>query len=307
MTELIACPRCGASPSAAPDARGQYVCAYCGSHYHAQLPFAAQPALVSSQLQPLSRKKSAAVSRGLAALGALLLLFAVGGLLAVFQNRTSSRNENSDVSPASANDGSLASSGASEQPASATFEAHGHASGYQSSFYVLGFVKNTSPFTIDKPKVTAVLFDEAGKELATRDGYAEGEVLASQASAPVKILVSDPPKYARIGFEVVARKASYLPEDSAGLRLEILEAPHSTGGGSWELTGKVFNEGKLASRFVNILVLALDAKERLLGLDSTFVDGESIAPGASARFRAMPLYDAPPNHFKYVVSGRAQR
>ncbi|MET0790116.1 MAG: FxLYD domain-containing protein, partial [Polyangiaceae bacterium] len=193
-----------------------------------------------------------------------------------------------------------------EVPASASFEAQSRASGYQTSFYVLGFVKNTSPFTIDKPKVTAVLRDATGKEVATRDGYAEGEVLLPQASAPVKVLVSDPPKHERITFEGVATKASYLPEDSAGLRFEILEAPHSTGSG-WEVTGKVFNEGKQASRFVNILVLAFDAKEQLVGLDSTYVDGEAIAPGASARFRAMPLYDAPPHHFKYLVSGRAQK
>ena len=69
----------------------------------------------------------------------------------------------------------------------------------------------------------------------------------------------------------------------------------------------MFNEGKQASRFVNILVMAFDAKEHLIGLDSTYVDGEAIAPGASARFRAMPLYDAPPHHFKYSFSGRAQK
>jgi hypothetical protein len=88
------------------------------------------------------------------------------------------------------------------------------------------------------------------------------------------------------------------------LRLEVLEAPHVTFGSSWELTGKVFNDGKLTARFVNIQVRAFDAKNTLIGLDSTYVDGEAIAPGSSARFHAMPLYEAAPHHFAYLVSGR---
>lgn len=317
-TELIVCPRCGASPSSAPDAQGQYTCVYCGSRFRTQTQFAARPVHVSPPAhapvaRPVAAKKSSGAATALAVIGGLVLLCAAGGVLAVFQNHAEhGGNGSAPATPAAtATTGdvpaSAADPGAAEPAASATFEAQSRASGYQSSFYVLGFVKNTSPFTIEKPKVTVVLRDANGKELATRDGYAEGEVLLPQASAPVKVLVSDPPKYGRMTFEVVARKASYLPEASSGLRLEILEAPHSTGGSSWEVTGKVFNDGKLPSRFVSILALAFDAKDQLIGLDSTFVDGEAIAPAASARFRAMPLYDTPPHHFKYVVAGRVER
>jgi hypothetical protein len=189
-------------------------------------------------------------------------------------------------------------------PATATFARESQISGYQTSFYVLGFVTNTSPFTIDKPKVTAVLLDKAGKEVATRDGYAESDALAPQATAPIKVLVSDPPAHDSIKFEIVAKKASYIPEQADGLRLELGEAPHATFGTSWEVTGKVFNDGKQAARFVHIQVLAFNAKNQLVGLDSTYVDGEAVAPGASGRFRAMPLYDAPPHHFKLAVSGQ---
>ena len=241
----------------------------------------------------------------------------LGGLVALLQNEpmadtgTAARSKPPGT-PTATSEGLIAAPApapapAPEVPASATFEAHSHVSGYQSSFYVLGYVKNTSPFTIDKPKVTAVLLDKAGKELATRDGYTESDALVSQASAPIKILISDPPTHDHLAFEVVAKKASYIPEEAPGLRLDILEAPHQTSGNSWEVSGKVFNGGALAARFVSIQVLAFDANSRLVGLDSTYADGESVAAGASGRFRAMPLYDAAPHHFKYVVSGRPQK
>jgi hypothetical protein len=239
----------------------------------------------------------------------LVVLSALGGVVAVLRSTNAADKGGGVAPPSTATSDALLGTpqaAAPEVPASATFEPQSHVSGYQSSFYVLGFVTNTSPFTIDKPKITAVLLDKSGKELATRDGFAESDALPPKAVAPVKILISDPPAHASLKFELVARKADYIPEQTAGLKLEVLEAPHQTFGSSWEVTGKVVNGGSQAARFVNIQVQAFDAANKLVGLDSTYVDGEVIAPGASGRFRAMPLYDSPPHHFKYTVTGRTK-
>ena len=91
------------------------------------------------------------------------------------------------------------------------------------------------------------------------------------------------------------------------MRLEVLEKPHPSFANSWEATGKVFNEGKQSARFVKIDVLAFDATDKLVGLDFSYVDGERIAAGASARFRVMPLYHSAPHHFKFEVSGRPDK
>jgi hypothetical protein len=131
--------------------------------------------------------------------------------------------------------------------------------------------------------------------------------LPPKATAPVKLLVSDPPAHDRINVEIVAKKATYIPETIGDLRLEILEKPHTTFGSSWEVTGKVFNDGKQGARFVKIDVLAFDATDKLMGLDYTYVDGEKLAAGASGRFRAMPLYHSAPHHFKFEVSGRPDK
>ena len=244
----------------------------------------------------------------LAIIGGLVILFAFGAAAALIPAHESG-NGASGGSSTTGDNGLFGSAAPAtpEVPPSATFDAQNRISGYQSSFYVLGFVKNTSPFPIDKPKVTAVLLDKSGKELASRDGYAEGDVLAPQATAPIKVLISDPPAFDHLAYEVVPQKATYFPEKAAALRLEILEAPHPTSDSSWEVTGKAFNGGTQAARFVNILVLAFDAKNHLIGLESTYADGESIPAGASARFRAMPMYDAAPHHFQYLVSGQVKK
>ena len=313
-TELIACPRCGANPAGAPDVHGQYVCAYCGSLFRSRVPVA-RPVQVPPPTRPVgtatpAAKRGSSTAVGLAILGAVVAVSVVGGIIAavVRQSAAEGNTPGSNVLPTSAANQPLTGTPSAAVPevrASATFVADGRTSAYQEAFYVLGFVTNTSPFVIDKPKVTAVLLDKAGKEVATRDGYAECDSLGPKATAPIKLLISDPPIHDHLKFEVVASKASYIAPQAPGLRLEIGEAPHPTFGTSWTVTGKVFNDGQHPARFVNIQVLAFDVKNHLVGLDSAYVDGESVAPGASGRFRAMPMYDSPPHHFKFEVAGRA--
>ena len=112
--------------------------------------------------------------------------------------------------------------------ASASFEFHRTQPGYKTSYYALGVVTNTSPFVINKPKVIAVLLDADDKELGTSFGYAERDTIAPGQSSPIKVLIKDPPEHTAVRYEVVPRKASYIPETVAGLRVEV--APSGQGG-----------------------------------------------------------------------------
>ncbi|MET0791358.1 MAG: hypothetical protein ABW061_07525, partial [Polyangiaceae bacterium] len=75
-TELIVCPRCGASPNAPPDAQGQYLCAYCGSRFRTHAAFVAPPVHASPPAHPspaqrvTPQKKSSSAATVLAAIGA---------------------------------------------------------------------------------------------------------------------------------------------------------------------------------------------------------------------------------------------
>src|SRR5262249_44605643 len=107
-------------------------------------------------------------------------------------------------------------------------------------------------------------------------------------------------------FEVVASRSTFHVEEASGLSVDVLQPPHQVMG-SWEIAGKVHNAGSQAARFVNIRALAFDAAGRLVGLDTTYADGESLAAGADARFRMTPLYDSPPHHYQYSVSAQLVR
>jgi hypothetical protein len=192
-----------------------------------------------------------------------------------------------------------------EAPASASFEFHRNQTGYQTSFYALGVVTNTSPFVIDKPKVIAVLLDAAGKELSTDFGFAERDVLGPNESSPIKILIQDPPEHASVRYEVVPRKASYIPKLAEGLRVEPSEPrPAKYGDNRWDLEGKVFNEGTLGAKFVEIEIQALDKDGKLVGVGSTFADGEVLTPGGSARYSNNFATAEAVDHFEFSVSGR---
>jgi hypothetical protein len=281
------------------------VCVYCGSRFLTRQPRPAPLPVATPVAAPPRKSGNAGVV--VALVGGLAILMALGGAAALWSN--SQPPTAAPVTPPNPNATQTLEVAAPppEAPASATFSADSRIPGYQTSFYVLGFVKNTSPFIIDKPKVTAVLLDKSGKEVATRDGYAEADNVAPDTTVPIKVLISEPPAHDRIRFEVVVTKASYVPAQVDGLRLEMLGQPHATFGSSWEVAGKVHNDGKQPARFVKILVLGFDPQNKLCGIDTTYADGQTLAPGSAARFRAMPLYDTAPHHFQFSVSGQVAK
>lgn len=189
-----------------------------------------------------------------------------------------------------------------EVPVHATFEPDHRRSGGGTNFYVYGWVTHDAPYTIDKPKINAVLLDASGKELRTDFGYAE-DLVAPGARVPAMVLVMDPPQHDKIQYEVVARKATYIPPKVEGLRLEHGDVVRDQFSG-WRVQGKVFNDGTGPARFVKITVHGLDAAGKLLGFDYTFADAEVLDAGGNARFDVrIQDFEAKPEKFELFVEG----
>jgi hypothetical protein len=192
-----------------------------------------------------------------------------------------------------------------QQQASATFEFQRKQSGYQTSFYVLGFVTNTSPFVIGHPKVIAVLLDAQGQEVGTDFGFAERHVLAPNERSPIKILISEPPEHASIRYELVVSEANYIPPQAEGLRIEpMTPRPAKYSEDAWELEGKVHNDGPHSAKFVSIEIQALDAEGELVGLETTYADAEVLAPGAMARYSTQVTLADKADHFEFAIGSR---
>ena len=192
---------------------------------------------------------------------------------------------------------------AAGEGATARFEFHHTRPGYQESFYFLGEVENTSSFAISKPEVVVVLLDAEGKEQGTDHGFAVDDVLEPGQKSYVAAIVSDPPAHSSMRFEVVARPLTYRPNLAQQLRVD--EQPHKINdAGIYEFWGTVHNDGSEPASFVNVLVLAFDATDKLLGIDSSYAKADVIQPGASARFEVSAVgFAETPTRFQYQVSG----
>jgi hypothetical protein len=327
-TEVLACPSCLAPGPTGPDANAEYLCIYCGTRFHR--PQAAKPAaqpVVVNVAAPAQRSGSAvavvlgAVATLLVALGAVMFMTLRGSPASPPVSATPSSVRVASP-PATATPSSSPPASVSvpvsvevpvaevpppepEVPATATFEFHRTQAGYQTSFYALGYVTNTSPFVIDKPKVNVVLLDADGKEVGTDEGYAQRDVLSPDERSAIKILVQNPPPHEKLAFEIVPRKASYIPVQAEGLRVEANPPrPAAFGDNNFDVDGKVFNEGSKPAKFVQIMIEALDADGKLVGVGETFADGEVLAPGGSARFKTMMMLAGKPDRFEFTVSNR---
>ena len=193
-------------------------------------------------------------------------------------------------------------------PATARFEQDRQLPGYRNAFYYLGWVTNTSPFAIDRGRVTAVFTDAQGREVLSQQGFTDRELIQPQERVPIKILVSSPPGFARVRFEPTAVRAGNYLRLAAGLSAELISARRNTYGASWEVTGRVHNAGTERARFVKVEILALDANGHLLDLQSAYVDGEAMEPGATAHFHNQSLSPpSAPARFVLTVSGRPAR
>jgi len=323
--EALVCPSCQAPVTAGPNAEGKYTCGYCGTPFHR--PANSPPIVVNinhgggqGQTGGPRSTGSAGVVLAVSLVAGAFVIVGIGAALALTSsddqdpaNEAARPRLDLDRGPASPAElagvkvaPSQRAKAAAEQPATAEFEFHTELSGYQSSFYALGKVTNSSAFVIDKPKVIAVLLDAQGNEVGTDFGFAERDALGPDQSSPIKILIKDPPAHASINFEVVVKKASYVPGEVEGLRVEP-GAPQAAqfGDNRWEIDGKVFNEGDTPAKFVQIQILALDAEGEYVGIDSTFADADVLAPGSSARWKALSVSTAGEvDHFEFSVNGR---
>jgi hypothetical protein len=190
-----------------------------------------------------------------------------------------------------------------EPDPTATFQEQGRRSGADGSLYLLGMVWNKSPYAVDKPTVRAVLLDQDGGTIATSQGFAERDLLAPGESSPVKVLLTSVPPHASIKYEVMSRRALYDPGAVEGLKAEQDGEPKPNFG-TWEISGRVLHQGKVAARGVKVELVIRNAAGKLIGVESTFVEVAELKPGESAAFKANVLLDEKPVRLKLSAFAR---
>jgi hypothetical protein len=295
-TEALLCPTCNAADTSGADAHGVHVCAYCGVRYRIDrgtpTRMAATPP--SSPARPSNRSVAIVLSIVFGAVAMITMVATRGSSVPVASPLSASPSEPS--LPAEAQPPVVARSSIEAAPVQAptvveveppvpltgSFELQHRQPSSGTSFYAIGWFTNTSSVAIERPKIIAVMRDDEGAEVGTSFGFTEGDEIAAGARAPVKILVQDPPKFAKLEFEFELRPPFYTRRQVAGLRLEHGPAKAELFGP--KLAGKVFNDGTEPARFVQVQVLTLDAGGKLVGVDHVYADAAVLAPGKSTRF-----------------------
>lgn len=323
-TEALRCPTCGANDSSRPDAFGFHTCTYCGVRYRIT---SGQPRPATVGANVGTGGDAAKVPVWVRVLIAGVLVVGLGILAFMVPARRFYIQEPADPPPPPAKFDVttlekapvlevpkpvvlLPSTQALEHadaPAVARFVMDHRRPSAGASFYAVGFVSNASPFTIDRPKITAVMKDAKGVEIATAFGYADDPIPAGQ-KVPVQVLVSDPPAFATIDFEIVAKKATYVAAAADGITLESGPVQSGRLGNGFGASGKLVHGGTARAKFVRIQILAYDASDKLLGVDQTYADIDVLEPGGTARWNAMMLpYAETPARWEMTVSAQAAR
>lgn len=302
MTETeVKCPNCGATTGAVMESPGMWRCGFCETQFVVEEPAAPAPRPREPKRAPPAPRKQPSGARtalvlvicGTVMAGVAVLAIALGGAT----NGSDSASQHSTHAKAVS------------APAAPHLSAEFHFDRTVPSsdgFYVLGEVKNTSKVPIGSAKVYTIMKDAHGHELASQSSYTEDDLIAPGESVPFSGIVSKPPHFAHLAFEVDASKPIGVSKPAEGLHL-VNDRPHrGTFGSGWVFSGKVVNGGHKAAEFVEVEVLARDAQGKLLGVDWTYADAKLLAPGASTRYEistySYPKH-VPPKKFYYRVWG----
>ena len=303
LTEAMTCPTCGGNDSSRADAYGLHTCVYCGVRYRSS---GGLLTALASAMPIANRRVLVAVAIGAA-------ITVIGGIVLMTASRegtTPNRSPADPVAPVTVSNtpsvplphevaATLALPAAAP---SARFELHHRRPSSNTTFYATGLVINESPYVIAKPKITAVLKDEAGAEVGTAYGYAD-DVIGAGATEAVQVLVMNPPAFATIEFEIAAHKATYIPAKVEGLRVEPGPVERAELGLGFKVHGRVVHGGSVPARLIHVRVFALDGDGKVLGINHGYANVETLQPGASSRFDlSMQPYGERPAKWEFTVA-----
>lgn len=172
--------------------------------------------------------------------------------------------------------------------------------------YFIGYYKNTGTVPIWLPTVELTLWGEQSSKLAVADGYAPRHRLAPGEETPIRVLFSHAPaKWQRVTASVTPRAQTYGgPRPKLRFTAGQLQRDRLRG---YRLEGTVQNQDTWVARFIQVIVVVYDKEDRIIGMDSRFIDPQQLSPGESAPF-AVPMLQVRgrPHHYRldYDATGK---
>ncbi len=153
---------------------------------------------------------------------------------------------------------------------------------YNEAVTFVGEVINTGEEGIKSPRIYLLLYGSDNTKLDVVTGHTEHDLVLGGERVPFSAYLSEPPpNWAR--FEIIFRpQAADGSEYSAYTAFEAIEDQLELDKYSGQVvSGRVRNTGEKSARFVHAVVSLYNAEEKIIGLDSTYLNGKDdlMAPG----------------------------
>lgn len=166
--------------------------------------------------------------------------------------------------------------------------------------YVLGELHHSGATEVAVKRLRGTLLNERGKEVGTIQSWLN-QVLGPHEILPVSVFLSSPAPHATIRWAVETERA-YALGRVEGLAVEAAAPQPSLGG--WRVSGKVQHRGDRSAEGVSVRVVARDAADKVVGVETTYIAEPQLHPGQSARFSRTISTAVPPARYDYVAMGR---
>jgi hypothetical protein len=179
------------------------------------------------------------------------------------------------------------------------------------TLWFFGEVRNDGSAARESIELRVNLLDAAGKEIASKVGYASMSYLKPGEISPFSVLFSKddaPPLFASYKIEVRSTKADFKPGYTYR-DLSILPSPQVRQDeyGFITISGRVHNDGEQAAKFVQVYAVFYDQQGSVVGLASTFAEEANDAPldaGGDARFEVQGIiFSGTPSRYRLFAEG----
>jgi len=167
------------------------------------------------------------------------------------------------------------------------------------SLECLGEVFNPGATSLNNVQLQINLLDEANNVLKSATLYVALEVIAPNASAPFRVLFTDPPPtITRV--EVKPLRGEAIDPAVRYANVQVTKQEGAAAGNQYRVTGEVTNQDAGPARKVRLIVTTFDENNRVIGYRYLVLSDDAVQPGQVLPFD-ITMTSASPNVTRFAV------
>jgi hypothetical protein len=171
------------------------------------------------------------------------------------------------------------------------------------SFECLGEVFNPTGAPLNNVQLQINLLDDANNVLKTATLYVSLEVIPANASAPFRVLFTDPPStITRV--EVKPLRGETIDPSVRYANVQVTKSEGAPAGKQYRVVGEVTNQDAGLARKVRLIVTTFDENNRVVGYRYLVLSDAAVQPNQVLPFD-VTLTSSSPNVTRFAVVAEA--